>query len=124
MNLRTPQTLVRIDISHSTQEALIQQQRLDPRAASTRLLYKFFNANFQRVGAERKQFFRERTCRKISKPSESSRIGVAQFAIIVEHEASVSVLFARLGGRIRGNVSSHSEMHEKRGRSRIAIPGR
>src|SRR5580698_5473988 len=121
MNLRAPQTLVRVDVSHTTQELLIQQQSFDSRAARPCLPHKFPDANLQRVGTERKQFFRERTCRKISEPPESSRIGVAQLAIVVEQEARVSVFFTRMGGGIRRNLSGHSEVHEKRGRSRITV---
>src|SRR5580658_111225 len=121
MNFRSPQALVRVDVSHSTQETLIQQQSLDSRAACPCLFHKFREANLQRVGAEREQFFRQRARRKISKPPESSCIGIAQFTIVVEQEASVGMFFARLSRWIRRDLSGHSEVDEKRGRRSVAI---
>ena len=123
MNLRTPKTFVRIDISDAPQEALIQQESLDPGAAGSRLLHKFFNANFKRVSAEGTQLFRERLCRQIGQAPKSPRIGIAQLAIIIEQETGVGMFFARLRGGIRSDLPSHPEMHEQRGRRRIAVRG-
>jgi len=121
MNLCAPQTFVRIDISDAPQIALIKQQRLDPGAAGSRLLHKFFNANFERVGAEGPQLFRERPCRQIGEAPKSPRIGITQLAIIVEQETGVGMFFPRLRRGIRSDLPSHPKMHEQRGRSRIAV---
>src|SRR5580658_4851449 len=94
MNLRAPQTLIRINIANPSQKALIEKQRFDSRAPGSRLLHKFFNPNFQRIGAERAQLFREGPCRQIGKTPETPRIRIAQLAIIVEQETSVSMFFA------------------------------
>ena len=64
MNLRAPETFVRIDIPHAAQEPLIEQQRFDPRAAGSRLLDEFLNANFERIGAKGVQLFhRDAACK-------------------------------------------------------------
>ena len=96
MNLRAPEALVRIDIPHASQEALIQQQRLDPGAAGSRLHHKFLGANLERIGPECPQLFLEAAACKISKAPESPRIRVAQLSAIIEHEARMSMFFAGL----------------------------
>src|SRR5580765_2519308 len=96
MNLGSPQTLVRVDISHAPQKALVQQQRLNSRAAGSCLLYKFFRADFQRIGPEGAQLFGQRSCRKVGEPAESPRIRVTKLAIIIEQETSVGMLCAGL----------------------------
>src|SRR5580692_4406254 len=121
MDLRAPQALIRIDISDTTQEALIQQECLDPRAAGSRLLHKFFNTNFQGISTEGLQFLRERLRSQVSKPTEAARIGVAQLAGIVEQETGVSVFLARLSGGIRPDLSRHSEMHEQCGGTSVPV---
>src|SRR5580704_12249169 len=115
MNLRAPQTFVRIDVSDAPQEPLIQQQRLDPCAARSRLLHKLLNGDFQRIRAEGSQLSRKWPCRQIGEATKSPRVGIAQFAIIVEQETGMGMFFARLRRGIRTNLSSHSEMHEQRG---------
>src|SRR5271170_6125739 len=124
MNLRAPQTFVCVDISDSPQETLIQQERLDPCAPCSCLLHEFFNANFQRVGAEATQFFREGPRGKISQASETASIRVAQLAVVVQHETGMSMFFARLGCRIWCNLPGHSEMNEQCSRRCVTIRSR
>ena len=52
MNLRSPQTFIRVNIPNAPQYALIQQQRLDPCPPHSHSLHKFLRAHFQRVGPE------------------------------------------------------------------------
>src|SRR6266478_6250543 len=52
MDFGSPQALIRVDIADAAQHALVQQQRLDPRAPPANPVCKFFLAHFQRVSAE------------------------------------------------------------------------
>jgi hypothetical protein len=123
MDFGAPKALVGINIADAAQKALIEQERFDPGAAGSRLLYKFVNANFERVGAEGLQLFREGLRGQVSETAETARVGVAQLAIIVEQEKGVSMLSVRLRHGIWRDLSSHSEVHEQRGWSGITVCG-
>jgi len=55
MNARPPQTLVSINISHAAKNVLIEQQRLDSRAATSEAAAEFVFTGFERVQAQRAQ---------------------------------------------------------------------
>ncbi len=124
MNLRAPETFVRINIPHAAQEPLIEQQRFDPRAAGSRLLDEFLNVNFERIGAKCVQLFHKGRGLQVSETPESPRIRVAQLTIVIEQETGVGMLFARLGRGIRRDLPGHSEMHEQRGGGSITVGNR
>ena len=118
-----PKALIRIDIANATQHALVQQQRLDPRAPSANPVREFLLAHFQRVGAESGQLFGERGFGQVGDAAKTPRIGVAQFAPVIQKQADMSVFLQRLPRRTRRNLARHSQMHEQRRGSRIPICG-
>src|SRR6266513_85009 len=113
MNLRFPQTLIRIDISDAAQHALVQQQRLDPRASPANPVRKFHLAHFERIGAESGQLFGKQRFRQVSNAPKTPRIGVAQFAPIIQKYANVSVLLKSSPRRTRRDLAGHSQMYQQ-----------
>jgi hypothetical protein len=83
MDPRFPQTLIGVNVSHSTQNPLIQQQRLDSRALSTDSSRELLQPRFQRISAESPQFLLQRFAFEIRYPAKSPRVGVPQFASII-----------------------------------------
>src|SRR5256884_1141398 len=123
MNLRFPQALIRIDISDAAQHALVQQQRLDPRASPANPVREFHLAHFERIGAESGQLFGKQCFRQVSNAPKTPRIGVAQFPPIIQKYAKVSVLLKSSPRRTRRDLAGHSQMYQQRRLRRIAIGG-
>src|SRR6267154_6523497 len=123
MNLRFPQALIRIDISDAAQHALVQQQRLDPRASPANPVREFYLAHFKRIGAESGQLFGKQCLRQVSNAPKTPRIGVAQFAPIIQKYANVCVLLKSSPRRTRRDLAGHSQMYQQRRLRRIAICG-
>src|SRR5207248_7583970 len=71
--LRFPQALIRIDISDAAQHALVQQQRLDPRASPANPVREFHLAHFERIGAESGQLFGKQCFRQVSNAPKTDR---------------------------------------------------
>src|SRR4029077_4893239 len=74
MDPGSPQAFIGIDIADAAQHALVQQERLDPRAAPAKPLGEFFLADFERVGAESGQLFGKRRFRQVSDAAKAPRI--------------------------------------------------
>ncbi len=123
MNLRSPEAFIRIDVPDAPQYALVQQQRLDPRAPFANSVREFLLAHFERIGAESRQLFGKERFSQVGDTPETASVRVAQFAPIVQQHANVSMFFERLSGRSRSDLPGHPEMHKQRRRRRIAIRG-
>ncbi len=121
MNFRSPQALVRIDIAHAAQHALVQKESLDPRAPPANPIREFVSAHFERISAESGQFFGKQFFGQVGDAPETPRVGVAQFTPIIQEHADVRVFSQRLRRRTRGDLTGHSQMHEQRSRGRIPI---
>src|SRR5713226_1716249 len=121
MSFCFPQTLIRVDIADTAQHALIQQQCLDPRAPFANSVRKFLFAHFEWIGTESGQLFGKKRFRQIGDAAKTPRIGIAQFAPVIQKQANVSVFFQRLPGWTRRDLAGHSQMHEQRCGRRIPI---
>src|SRR5580693_56541 len=121
MNLRAPQTLVRIDVTHATKDALIQQQSLDPRVPPPDSRCKFSGTDFQRVGAKGDQLFCKWRGREISYAPESPWVGIPQLAAVIQQQPNVRVLGAWLCGGVGREPSGHAQMHEQGRSCRVTV---
>jgi hypothetical protein len=121
MNLRPPQTFIRIDISHAPQHALIEQQRLDSRAPRPDSRHKFLRIDFQRIGPKPMQLLLERHSRKVRHAPKTSGVRVTQLPSVIEQETRMRMLLARLRSRMRRDMPGHPKMDKQRSCSAIAI---
>jgi len=94
VNLCPPQAFIRIDVSYSAQNVLIEQQSLDPRAPRADPLRELLFGHIEWIGAKRPQLFPQRSFLEEGHPAEAPRIRVAQLASIIEREARMRVFFA------------------------------
>lgn len=83
MNPRTPQTFVGINIPHAAKNTLVEQQRLDSRAAASDAAAEFVFAGFERVNTELTKNTVAGGFRHQSHAAETARVGVAKLAIVV-----------------------------------------
>src|SRR5215467_2218326 len=109
-----PQAFVGIDVAHAAQYALIEQHSLYACFAGVDAARKFPAADLQRIGAESLEFFRQGPAREIRHAAEAARVGVAQFAAIVEGKSHMRMLGKRLLGKVRCEVPGHAEMNQQR----------
>ena len=121
MNLRPPQTFIRIDISHAPQHALIEQQRLDSRSPRAHARHKFLRAHFERIRPKPAQLLFEGRPSKIRHAPKTPRVRVTEFPSVIEKETRMRMLRARLRSRLRRDMAGHAKMNEQRRRSAIAI---
>src|SRR5438552_10977144 len=123
MDPRPPKALIGINISDATQHALIQQQRLNPRAPFANSVREFFLAYFEWIGAESSQLFGKRSFRQVSDAAKTPGIGVAQFTPVIQEQANVGVFFEGQPGWNRRDLPSHPQMHKQRRRRGVSICG-
>ena len=83
MNARAPQTFVGIDIPHAAKNALVEQQRLDSRAPSSKAGAKFLFVGFERVKTELTENTVAGGFRHQSHAAKAARVGVAKLVIVV-----------------------------------------
>src|SRR5216684_2338140 len=121
MNLRSPQTLIRIDIADTAQHALVQQQGFDPRAPSTNSFGEFLLAHFKWIGAEPRQLLGKQRFGEVGDAAKTPRIHIAQFAPIIQEHANVSVFFSWLRRWNRRDLSGHPQVHKQRRGRRLPI---
>src|ERR1700684_513504 len=111
MYARAPQTLVRVNIAHASQHALIQQQRFDVRASCTNSRAKFFLRRFQRIEPEFAQHAFVRRTREHSHSSKPPNVGVTKLATIVKSKKNMCM---RHYGNFRwtgNNLAGHTQMN-------------
>jgi hypothetical protein len=121
MNLRPPQTFIRIDISHAAQHALIEQQRLDSRSPRPYSRHKLLRTDFQRIGPKPTQLLLERHSFKVRHAPKTPGVRVTQLAPIIEQETRMGMLLARLRSRMRRDMPRHPKMDKQRRWSAIAV---
>ena len=114
MYSRAPQALVRIDIAHSAQNALIEQQRFDVRAPRTKHRAKFLLRRFQRVETQLAQHALVRRIREHRHSAKAANIRVTKFPAVIQRENHMRV---RRNGNFRQaghDLSGHTEVNQKR----------
>jgi hypothetical protein len=121
MNLRPPQTFIRVNISDAPQHALIEQQRFDACPPHSHSRHKFLRAHFERIGTEPMQLLFERRSRKVCHTTKAPRVRVTQLSPVIEQEARVRVFLAGLRPRMRRDVPRHPKMDKQRRRIAISI---
>ena len=113
MNARAPQTLVRINVPHAAKNALVEQQRLDSRAAASKTAAKFLFAGFERIKTELTKNIVAARFRNQSHTTEAPRVGVAKFAIVIQREPYVRVRRGRHRAGTDGKLPGHPEMNNQ-----------
>src|ERR1700736_6326302 len=113
MNLRTPQSVVSINVAHTAQNALIQQESLNSCATGAHARRKLLSADLQRVCSESQQLRSERSLCQIRHSPKASRVRVTQLAAVVQLHANVGMLFAGLRARTGSKLPGHSEVHQE-----------
>src|SRR5262249_45137597 len=84
MNLGAPQAFVGVDVADTAEHALIQQQRLDSRAALPDARSEILGGDFEGGCAECREVLRERSFGEISHAAEATRVGVAKLTPVIE----------------------------------------
>ena len=111
MDSRSPETFVRVDVSHAAQDALVEQERFDAGAASTQFRAEFFFGSFERIEAEFAQSGFAVAIFDDSHASEAANVRVAEFAAVIEREKNVSVRDDRSFGWTDDELPRHSQMN-------------
>ena len=116
MNLRAPQTLIRINISHPAKHALIHQQRLDPRAPARQSLAEI---PLRSSPADRLPTGPSRVSRSPSEqnpnPPKSPDIRVTKLAPIIQRQKRHA--YAASTGASAGahhDLPRHAQMNQQR----------
>ena len=114
MYARAPQALVRIDIAHSAQNALIEQQRFDVRAPRTKHRAKFLLRRFQRVETQLAQHALVRRIREHRHSAKAANIRVTKFPAVIQREKHMRVRRNGNFRRARHDLPRHAEVDQKR----------
>lgn len=120
---RSPEAFVGIDVSHASQDALIEQERFDAGAASAEFRGEFFFSSFERIETEFAESGFALAIGDDSHASEAANIGVAKLAAVVESEKDVSVRDDRSLGGADDELPRHSQMNQQRGAGAIGARG-
>jgi hypothetical protein len=123
MNARSPQTFVGVNVAHSTEDALVEQERFDAGAASTQFRAELFFGDFERVEAEFAQSRFARTIGCDSHASEAANVRVAELATIIEREKNVSVRDYGSLGWTDDELARHSQVNQQGGAAVIGARG-
>lgn len=110
MNSRAPEAFVRVDVSHASKNALVEQERFDAGAASAQFRAEFLFGGFERIEAEVAQSGFGRTIRDDAHATEAANVRVTKFTAVVEREKDVSVRYHRRFGRTNDKLPRHSQM--------------
>ena len=123
MNAGAPQTFVRVDVSHASQDALVEQKRFYAGAASMQFRAEFRFGGLERIEAEFAEDGLLSAVGQHGHASEAANVGVAQLAAIVEQEKNVSVRDYGSLGRANDELARHSQMDQQRGAAIIGAGG-
>jgi len=113
MNLRPPQTLIRINIPHPAKHALVHQQRLDLCAPRCDRLPKILLAHLQRIKSQPANQRFALSIKQNPYPPKSTNIRVTKLAPIVQHKKEMRM---RRNGSFRGShhdLPGHAQMHQQ-----------
>jgi hypothetical protein len=114
MDARPPQAFIAIDVAHAAENMLIEQKRLYPRTAAAQTMREFLLAYLERLRAERAKNLRQLPRCGHLHPAEPARVGVAQFATIIETQEDMRVgrnLLFRWANR---ELARHPQMHQQK----------
>jgi hypothetical protein len=123
MDSRSPETFVRVDVSHATQDALVEEERFDTGAAPAQFRAEFFFGGFERIEAEFAQDGFVLAIFDDAHAAEAANVRVAEFAAIVEREKNVSVRHHRRFRRANDELPRHSQVNQQRGAAVIGTRG-
>ncbi len=123
MNLGVPQAFVRVDVSHASQDALIEQKRFYTGSASTQFRAELLFGSLERIEAEFAEDGLVSAAGQHAHATEATNVGVAQLAAIVEREKNVSVRDYGSLGRTNDELARHSEVDQQRGAAIIFAGG-
>ena len=114
MYARAPQTLIRIDIAHASQDTLVQQQCLDLRAPRTNHSGKFVFRCFQWIEPELAQHSCVGRVRKHCHAAKTPNVRVPKLPAIIQTKKHMRV---RQNGNFRRaghDLPGHSQMNQER----------
>jgi hypothetical protein len=115
MNAGAPQAFVRVDVSHASQDALVEQERFYAGAASSQLRAEFPFGSLERIEAECAEDGLVSAAGQYAHAAEAANVGVAQLAAIVQSEEDVGVRRDRGFSRTGDKLARHSEVDQERG---------
>jgi hypothetical protein len=114
MNLRAPQTLIRINIPHPAEHALIHQERFDLRTPARDRLPKIFLAHLQRIESQPSNQCLALPIEKDPYPPKSPNIRVTKLAPIVQRKKEMRMRRNGSHRRSHHNLPGHAQMHQQR----------
>ena len=123
MDSGSPQTFVRVNVAHTAQDSLVEQERFDTRAASVQFRAEFFFGGIERIEAEMAECRFARAIGYDSHASEAANVRVAELAAVIEREKNVSVRDYRSFGRTDDELPRHSQMDQQGGPAVIGARG-
>src|ERR1700683_4804002 len=91
MYARAPQTLVRVNIAHASQQALVQRQDFNVRAPPKNSRAKFCLRRFQRIEPEFAQHAFVRRTREHSHSPKPANVRVTKLATIVKSQTNMGM---------------------------------
>jgi hypothetical protein len=113
VDARAPQALVRIDIAHPAQDALVEQQRFDVRAPRTKHRAKFVLRRFQRIETQLAQHALVRRIRKHRHPAKAANVRVTKFPAIIQCKKHMRVWSSGNFRRASDELPGHAEVNQK-----------
>ena len=122
VNLRFPQAFVGINITDTAKYVLVQQQRLDPRPASSDSARKLLQSYLQRIRTKSMQLAAQYHSGKIRDASEAPGVHVPQLAPGIKLQKHVGVPALWFVHCLRQQHPRHAQVHEQRA-FLIARPG-
>ncbi len=123
MNARSPEAFVRVDVAHSSQDSLVEQERFYAGAAPTQFRGEFLFGGLKRIEAEFAQSGFVLAILDDSHASEAANVGVAQLTSVVEREKDVGVRDYRSFGWTDDELPRHSQMNQQSGAGVIGARG-
>ena len=118
MDLRAPKAFVGINVSHPSQDVLIEKQRLDVRAPAPDPFPKLLFCCIQRLKAEQTKGGLAAAGGQNGHAAESPGVRVAHFAAIIEREKNVCMRGNAGLRHARYDPAGHAQMNQKKMLSR------
>ncbi len=114
MNLRAPQTLIRINIPHPAKHALVHQQRLDLCAPACDRLPKILLAHLQRIESQPANQRLALPIEQNSDPPKSPNIRVTKLAPIIQRKKEMRMRRNGSFRRSHHDLPGHAQVHQQR----------
>lgn len=122
MNSRAEQAFVGVNVPHSAQDPLIEQQRFDASPPRRESRAKFFQCDFQGLRTQTASKRRDQRFRNKQDATEAADVCVTQFAAVVERKKNMCVRWHRVGRMPGCQLAGHPEMDDEI-RARPGIAG-